>query len=1437
MASGGKEYQLAIKIAGKVDSSFTSAVSSASSSMSSLGALGKAAGASVKLTAQALAATATAVAGVAAASIKTGSEFEAAMSSVAATAGVTEEEYAALEAAAMEMGRTTSKTATESANALEYMALAGWDVEQSIKGLPSILRLSEATGLDLATTSDLVTDSMSALGVTVDGLSDYLDIAAKANNKSNQTAQQLMEAYLGVGGTMKNLNVPLAESATALGVLANRGIKGSEAGNALNAIMVNLTTGTGQAGKMMAKLGVSAFDSEGNFIGLEKTLQSLNNALANCTEEERNAALAAIGGKTHVDALNDLMSGLNTEVAAGVSEWANLEAELSNAGGALEQMAGIKLDNLSGDMAIFKSALEDTGIKIYKNIQEPLRGAVKFGTAEIYKLSDALENGGFSGMLDVVGDVISDCVSQIAEGAPAFIDTTANILEHIIDGIDQNAPQIGEALARAGTRLVTALIRLTPKLIVTGAHLIVEFLKGIKEHFPEIKAAAKEAVQYLMEEAKKALKGYVNFLGDDEVAPFEKILGLIPAVIAGFAGFKMVGGAVSGIKGLISTFSGIGKASSVATNGLGAVGSSMSSMAKNILGAGVGFGLAAAGIWLLVEAAKGLVNAGPEAAIALVLMVGGIAALMVLAAKMGSELQASQQGLIAFGAAILMAAAGMAIMAFAAMQLAAAGPMALVALALMEGGIIALMAIAGSMGTQLATAAPGLLAFGIAILLAAGGMALMAFSATQLAAAGGPAIAILAGMVIALAAFMVLAAALGPMLITGGAGMLLLGAGLLLAAAGMALLAFTAIQLSSAGGPALIIMAALLVGVLAFGAAAGLLAPLLLAGSVAVAAFGAALMVVSLAAILGSVALLIIAGALPSLAEYGMSGALAIMALGASMTIFSLGAALAGIGAIGAALGFGALALAAGAAVLVFAPLALEMVTVATAIATIAACAVIAAEGINALKDCSAGIILSMGKLALAFPPVALAIAPFALAVASGTLAVVALAASLVATDAALALMLLAIVGVSAGLIAMNAAIALFRAQAMIIGASAQVAAAGFALLVPVIAPTATALLTIIAPMTAAGVAAVAMAGGMTMSLLAVAAMSVAILAMSGALIAAAVGFGMLGSAISSSLNQANTVIQNATNIMRTTASTGMTQVAQAMVSGLAMTIAMSAISVTALGASISSGMAAVIAVILTGFISLAALASVQMLLMQLSAATSLAAMKKDFAASFKLLLISTITSFALIRASIVSEMTQAAIAVRLAIASIRSAMNFSWSLPHLEMPHIQVTGSFSMNPPKVPDFSVKWYKEGGILDGAQIFGAAGNTLLGGGEAGKEAVLPLDDLWTQMRMILADVVGQSNSSSMAAFVDRLDALNAGSQGQSMLNVMDYFNGDVDDGDNGDEEPTYHIVYSPEFHFHGEAPSQDDMTAAARMSQDEFNDMMDGWIKANGRKKF
>lgn len=483
-----KEMKIAIKIGGQVEATLKNAISQATRQ---IGAVSKAA---VHTTKAMAAGTAAAAAAIGAASVKVGKEFETAMSSAAATADATPEQYKKMEEAARAMGRATSKTAAESAAALEYMALAGWDVDTSISALPSVLKMSEASGMELARTSDLITDSMSALGVSIEGLPGYLDVAAKAQNKSNQTAEQLMEAYLGVGGTMNNLSVPITESATALGVLANRGIKGSEAGTALNAVMVNLTTGTGQAGEMMGKLGISAFDSSGKFIGLENTLQQVNAALSGCTDEERNAALAAIGGKQHVDALNDLMAGLNTTNEKGITEWAALTKELEGCDGALEKMAARKMDNLEGDLAILNSAVSDLGISIYKDMNTPLRGAVQLGTQMADTLSKGYSTGGMGGMAASVGTALADAANAAAAAAPQMVDAGVGLMQNLINGVSQNSGALSAAAAQAVGSFVSGMGPIVPQMLLLSMDLMTGFLQGITAQVPQMGTSSAQAV-------------------------------------------------------------------------------------------------------------------------------------------------------------------------------------------------------------------------------------------------------------------------------------------------------------------------------------------------------------------------------------------------------------------------------------------------------------------------------------------------------------------------------------------------------------------------------------------------------------------------------------------------------------------------------------------------------------------------------------------------------------------------------------------------------------------------------------------------------------------------------------------------------------------------------------------------------------------------------
>ncbi len=306
----------------------------------------------------------TAAAGFAASSVNVYKGFEQSMSNVAGTLAIdkTSAEYAVLEKAARDAGKVTTKTATEAADALNYMALAGWSVEDSTKGLMPMLRASEAANADLGTVSDLVTDSMSALGLQVDDMNHYLDVGSKAQSKSNMNLLQFQEAMIGVGGTFKTFNTGMEEGGALLGVLANRGIKGSEAGNALQSTLINLTKKNGESAKAMDALGMSAYDSEGKFKGVTAVLKELNERTRGMTEEQRNTYLTMIGGKNQLTTLNALMSGLNTTVADGRTELEYLTDELNNSDGALDKLSTTMTDNLNGAWARFTSAIQEMQI-------------------------------------------------------------------------------------------------------------------------------------------------------------------------------------------------------------------------------------------------------------------------------------------------------------------------------------------------------------------------------------------------------------------------------------------------------------------------------------------------------------------------------------------------------------------------------------------------------------------------------------------------------------------------------------------------------------------------------------------------------------------------------------------------------------------------------------------------------------------------------------------------------------------------------------------------------------------------------------------------------------------------------------------------------------------------------------------------------------------
>lgn len=456
-------------------------------------------------------------------SLDTFKEFEQTMANTAAIAGKTQgsEEYKALEEAARAAGKATSKTAKEAAEALGYMSLAGWDVKESTEGLMPILRMSEATQADLATTSDLVTDTMSALGIGVSEMPAYLDKLIKANNKSNQTAQQLMEAYINVGGTFKSLGTETQESAALLGVLANRGLKGSEAGNSLSSTLINLKKKSGESYEAMKMLGLSAFDTEGNFKGVTKVLKELNEKTKNLTQEQRDMYFTMIGGKTNIETLNKLMDGLNKVNNKGVSELEELTEEIANSDGALQGMTDTVTGTTSYAFEQLKSAMDDFKIMIGTKISPYVKSFVKSLADELPKATEKL-----SAYID------NKIIPSVSAAIQKFKEITAFVVKHK-DGILGTVKVLGKLYI--GYKAVSTTMKLAD-----GIKNTISTIKRLKDVFGSaagvIKAFA--GVGKLLSgfgKIIKAVKGAFTLLNTTLLAsPITWIVVGITAVVVGF---------------------------------------------------------------------------------------------------------------------------------------------------------------------------------------------------------------------------------------------------------------------------------------------------------------------------------------------------------------------------------------------------------------------------------------------------------------------------------------------------------------------------------------------------------------------------------------------------------------------------------------------------------------------------------------------------------------------------------------------------------------------------------------------------------------------------------------------------------------------------------------------------------------------------------------
>lgn len=435
--------------------------------------------------------------------IKVGSDFEAGMSNVEAISSASAQSVTtasgemvdgltALTDKAKEMGATTKFSATESSQALNYMAMAGWDAQAMYDGLAGIMTLAAASGEDLATTSDIVTDALTAFGMQASESGHFADVLAQVSASANTNVGLLGETFKYVAPLCGTMGYSAEDASIAIGLMANSGIKGSQAGTALKTAIANMAAPTKAMAAQMAALGIEITNSDGSSKSLMEVMQNLRTSFDGLSESEQAAAASTIFGK-------ESMSGMLAVINASDEDFAKLTESIYDCDGAAEQMAATMQDNLQGQITILKSGVEGLGIAVYEKLQEPLKNLAVKGQEYIGQLTDAFNSGGFSGLVSEIGNVLADAVSMVMTYAPKLVDAAVDCIDAFIGGISSALPAIAPAAVQIGTTLIEGIIRVVPQLLSAGVQLLTALVEGAASAAPQLIVAFVEAVAAVIE--------------------------------------------------------------------------------------------------------------------------------------------------------------------------------------------------------------------------------------------------------------------------------------------------------------------------------------------------------------------------------------------------------------------------------------------------------------------------------------------------------------------------------------------------------------------------------------------------------------------------------------------------------------------------------------------------------------------------------------------------------------------------------------------------------------------------------------------------------------------------------------------------------------------------------------------------------------------------
>ena len=475
-----------------------------------------------KFAAKAIGLASTAVSAIGGYVTKVGADFESAMSEVSAISGATGAELDALTQKAKEMGASTKFSASESAEAFKYMAMAGWETSDMLDGISGVMNLAAASGEELAEVSDIVTDAITAFGLQASDSAHFADVLAAASNSANTNVAMLGGSFKYVAPVAGALGYSIEDVSVALGMMANSGIKAEMAGRSLRLMLSRLASPTQDVEEAFEQLGLSASEAltnaDGSMKPLSETIEILRGSMSGLDEATKASVASGIAG-------TEAMSGLLAIVNSSDADFEKLTESIANADGTAQRMAETMEDNLEGAITIMKSAVEGFGISLYETFSVKAKDGVKTLTDYISRLQKAFDASGMQGLLTELDSVMTDALGVVTEYLPKIISVGGSVVGSLANGIVRNLPALADAALEIVFQFSDSIIDGIPNLIstivevvekITGKLFSVDTLTKISDAGLKLVTALSEglisAIPELLRQAPILIGNYVSAL-------------------------------------------------------------------------------------------------------------------------------------------------------------------------------------------------------------------------------------------------------------------------------------------------------------------------------------------------------------------------------------------------------------------------------------------------------------------------------------------------------------------------------------------------------------------------------------------------------------------------------------------------------------------------------------------------------------------------------------------------------------------------------------------------------------------------------------------------------------------------------------------------------------------------------------------------------------